>query len=235
MRDEWRRVGAFLKRPTLDNAGSCTASPASSMLARVYTLDIAIMITLIVIAGAVTAVGLELPKTALAEMDITIWIFLAAVVAAPVLEEILFRGWLSGKPGHVFALLSIALGTGIFAVIGENRPLVSYPFLIGGFALALTLLIMLRRKPVMTWFVRGFGLFFWLATAAFALIHLGNFETMSVWLLPLVLPQFVLGALAGYVRVQIGLWGAMALHAMHNATLMGVVLLGTLVGEAPAG
>lgn len=226
MRAEWRRAGAFLMRPTLAEAGACAAP--SSMLLRIYTLDIVLMALLMLAAGAVAAAGIELPETALAGMEITIWIALGAIIAAPVLEEILFRGWLSGKPGHVFALVSLAAGAGIFTAIGDDKPLVSLPFLVIGFAAALVLLIVLRRKPPMGWFTRAFPLFFWIATAAFALIHLGNFEEVSLWLLPLVLPQFILGALAGYVRVQIGLWGAIVLHMMHNATLIAIVMLGTM-------
>ncbi len=224
MRGEWRRVGAFLARPTLEDAGACGAP--SAMLLRVYALDIVLMSVLMVAAGAVAAAGIELPETALAGVEITVLIALGAIIAAPVLEEIVFRGWLSGKPGHVFALLSFAVGAAIFVAIGDSRPLISLPFVVVGFALALALLILLRRKPVMGWFARAFPLFFWIATAAFALIHLGNFKEVSPWLLPLVLPQFILGALAGYVRVQIGLWGAITLHMMHNATLIAIVVLG---------
>ena len=46
-------------------------------------------------------------------------------------------------------------------------------------------------------------------------------------LLPLVLPQFILGMLLGYVRVRIGLWSAILLHAAHNATALSIAALAT--------
>ena len=43
-------------------------------------------------------------------------------------------------------------------------------------------------------------------------------------LLPLVLPQFILGAMLGYLRVHYGLWTAIALHMIHNGLIITIVL-----------
>lgn len=90
-------------------------------------------------------------------------------------------------------------------------------------------LILLRHRGPMAWFERLFPGFFWLATLSFALVHLANFDEGSLAiLLPLVLPQFILGTMLGYVRVRIGLWAAILLHAAHNATAVSLAALSTL-------
>jgi hypothetical protein len=94
-------------------------------------------------------------------------------------------------------------------------------------ALALTLL---RNRGPMRWFSAIFPLLFWIATLSFALVHLANFDKGSLAvLLPLVLPQLVLGMLVGYLRVRIGLWAAILLHAAHNATALTIAGLAMLV------
>ena len=101
----------------------CAASRASAAarpchvaraVLRMLGLDLAVMAVLITLATIVVAVGIELPATALENMDISWLVVALVVIAAPLLEEIAFRGWLSGRPAHVFGLLAIvsALGTG---------------------------------------------------------------------------------------------------------------------------
>ena len=76
------------------------------------------------------------------------------------------------------------------------------------------------------WFAAAFPVVFWLVTLAFALVHLANYTDGTLLiLLPLVIPQFIAGALFGYARVHYGLWAAMLLHAMHNGTAVALVLV----------
>ena len=55
--------------------------------------------------------------------------------------------------------------------------------------------------------------------------HLGHRS-----LLPLVLPQFVIGAILGYTRVTYGLWASILLHALHNGAFISLVLLASSAG-----
>lgn len=227
--DEWKRFGAFLKRPTLDvgtqNAGALT------VLARIYTLDIAAMAVLIGLASALIAAGVYIPETALAGMEFTPGIIFAVVIGAPVMEEIAFRGWLSGRPGPVLALLLLGAGVLGAVLLHTSTPAGGAAIGLAGIIAAAIALFALRRKPTMGWFVRGFPLFFWFSTLAFALVHLWNFDEGSIAiLLPLVLPQFILGMMLGYVRVRFALWAAIALHAAHNATAVTIAALAGQLG-----
>ncbi len=226
IREEWRRLSAFLKRPTLDSS-SKVGSPFI-VLGRIYALDMMVMLALIMLAGAAIAAGIDLPKTAIADAEFTIGLGLLVVIGAPVMEELMFRSWLSGRSSHVFSVGAVAIGFGLFGAFGQGETLAGALFIIVGGACAILALIFLRKRPPMRWFTALFPGMFWLSATAFALIHIANFSEGSIlMLLPLVLPQFVLGTLLGYVRVRIGLWAAILLHAAHNATALGIAALAT--------
>jgi len=228
---EWRRLWTFLKRPTL-NVAQQSGAPLT-VLARIYALDMLAIAVLIGLASAAVAAGVYIPETALAGMEFTLPLILAVVVGAPVFEELVFRGWLSGKPGHVMALLSVGTGIFGFGIVHMTAPVIGVLIMVAGLIGAMAALIMLRDRGPMAWFERLFPGFFWLATLSFALVHLANFDARDDWgsqaiLLPLVLPQFILGGLLGYVRVRIGLLAAILLHAAHNATAVSLAALSTL-------
>ena len=207
------------------------------MLARIYALDFAVMALLIGFASALVAAGVELPETALADMAFTPWLIFAVVVGAPVMEEIAFRSWLSGRLGHWAGLILLLLSGLGFALahmgqVGDNLALSIAGLALGVSAPILAVLAFVRgaKGTPMGWFARSFPFFFWFSTLAFALVHIANFETDGSWgsiavLLPLVLPQFILGMMLGYVRVRFALWAAILLHAAHNATALTVAAM----------
>ena len=228
IRGEWRRFGAFLKRPNLD-AEMISASPLTVLL-RIFALDALFMFALILAASIAVAAGVYLPETSLAGIEFTLLVILGVVVAAPVFEELFFRGWLSGRPGPVIALFSFLIGAAGFGLLHVSYPLIGVGLGVIGIGAGIAALLALRGLPPFDWFRSYFPFFFWLATLSFALVHLGNFDEGSLAiLLPLVLPQFILGTMVGYVRVRIGLWAAIVLHALHNATALALAGLASLV------
>lgn len=228
MAGEWRRFGAFLKRPALDDSGQ--AAQPFKVLLRIYALDMAIMLVLISCAAIAIALGVELPETALAGMEFTPTLIALVVIVAPVMEELIFRSWLSGRPAQVLAWLSIAFTFGIMVLIASETALVPIVLVGAGLVGAVLSLVLFWRKPPMRWFAKAFPVFFWLSVLSFALVHLANFEEGGAVLLALVLPQFVLGTMLGYVRTRVGLWAAIVLHAAHNATALGIASLAMTAG-----
>ncbi len=229
MRSEWRRLGAFVKRPRLPanqiDRGSLL------VLARIFALDVMAMLLLIVAATLAVAAGIYIPETALSGIEFTPTVILLVLVAAPVMEELLFRGWLSGKPGHMLALALLLAGAAGFAFVHLSNPGLGLGLTIAGLVGAVLALVLLRKRPPMPWFAAFFPLFYWGSAIAFALVHILNFSDGSLLiLLPLVLPQFILGLLCGYVRVQIGLWANIVLHFAHNAFALGLAALSMLAG-----
>lgn len=227
IRNQWRDYASFLRRPTVpDGIGRYAEGLGASL--RMLGLDILLMGLLLSLVGFAMLAGIELPDNALNDLVLTPAVIFAIVVVAPVMEEIGFRGWLSGRPAHVVSLLIIGGGALSFAFLsGEDEPgpLVGL-VLIGTLLAAIAALILLWKRPPPRWFQRFFPLFFWLSSLGFALIHLFNYtEGTLLFLLPLVLPQFVLGTICAYLRVHYGLWTAILLHALHNGLLIGITLL----------
>ncbi len=238
-REEWRRYGAFLKRPRLVPLDR--GDNGARAVLRMLGLDLMVMLVLIGAIGAASAAGFEIPENVNNTLEPGIMAIALVVIAAPLGEEILFRSWLRGQPAVIAVVLILALGFGAGPAIGyamaegvaKTAVTIAGP-LIAIVAAPLAVYVLLRR-PAPALFHRFFPALFWISTLAFALIHLGNYTDLS-WatlaiLLPLVLPQFALGTMLGYLRVHYGLVHAIALHAAHNAILFGLAMAGGLGGE----
>ncbi len=232
LRGEWARFGAFLKRPHLPARAPMPNGASLRATLRMLVLDFLVMFALLAIAGAVISIGIDLPETALKGVDLGWGVVALVVLFAPVTEEIVFRGWLSGRPGHVWGVVALIVGgciAALLTMLGNVAPgSAIWVIAAGVFAVGAALVIpwSLRRRDAARVFRRYFPAFFWLSTLAFACIHLFNFDEGSLAvLLPLVLPQFATGAILGYVRVHYGLWACILLHALHNGAFISIVLL----------
>ena len=83
----------------------------------------------------------------------------------------------------------------------------------------------------MPFFARHFAWFYFAGALLFALAHLSNYsQGTALILLPLVVPQLLVGLILGYARVTYGLWSDILLHMMHNGLLIGLVVLEKGVG-----
>ncbi|KPL68855.1 hypothetical protein SZ64_12560 [Erythrobacter sp. SG61-1L] len=148
------------------------------------------------------------------------------IVIAPVLEELLFRGWLTGR---VRALWLLACAAGIAVLLYANTQGMN-PVAAGAGFLALLIAMplgwfFLRKKGTPGWFDAGFPAIFYLGAAGFALLHMANYPSFSVIALPLVLPQLWAGLVLGFIRMRIGLVASMLAHALSNSAALTVALL----------
>ncbi|KQV87175.1 hypothetical protein ASD15_28450 [Massilia sp. Root351] len=155
---------------------------------------------------------------------------LMAVFIAPLLEELAFRAGLRN------ARYTLFIGPALFLVIRAGSAPLALA-VAAGFAVVALLdwlyrrhlagpgLIMRRGRA----FLRRYPLVVWTYAAAFAVIHIGNFEysQQAAFLMPLVLlPQLFCGLVFSYLRIRHGLLYSMLLHAAYNASLCSVLLLG---------
>lgn len=154
----------------------------------------------------------------------------SAVLLAPVLEEALHRGWLSGQ---VAALRFAAYG---FAATGCLLAGLAVGEQWRGLCLTLAVLLALagfvqwlqtreRDRAVPAWFTRHFAALVWASSLFFAAIHLGNYEPVTHPLGVLVVtPQLVGGLFLAYVRTRLGLRAAMLHHAAYNALALAMLM-----------
>ncbi len=170
---------------------------------------------LIAIAIGVTLTGTELPTSALEDLDLDLKTVLLIVAIAPVMEEIAFRSWLSGRPGFVVPLAILCAGGVAAMLVGSAG--VGMAIGLAALALALVAASRFNGRAPWEWYRRHFRWFYYAATLIFAAVHLFNFEEAGASFAPLVVPQLISGAIFGFARINYGLWSAIALHAAHNA------------------
>lgn len=145
----------------------------------------------------------------------------AAVVLAPLMEELIFRAQLRRFSGGIL-FISFICGALLSALLKT-----SWAFLISPFIFILlftiyrfTLAGSISRKY--QFWERIFPWYFHFTALCFALVHLSNFQK-GISLLPLgilyTLPQLAIGLILGYARVNYGLKYSIALHALYNLSL----------------
>ena len=157
------------------------------------------------------------------------WFLPLTVLIAPVLEELFFRGWLSGRPRSLWLFAcALAVAGLLYGSTAGLPPLaVGVGFLVAVLGASAGWFVLRKKAEPPRWFVRAFPAIFYLALAAFALLHLSNYASWSLLSLPLVLPQLWIGLVLGHIRMRIGLPGSMLAHILSNST---VLLLTPLFG-----
>ena len=227
----WRQWARFVRRPVLPDRADTGVAGGLRAVLPLLGLDLALMALLLGAIGAAFALGFEMPKHMLGGMKLTPMLIAMFVVVLPVGEEIAFRGWLSGRPGHIAGSVAFAAALGMLAMASRNADdpaAVHWSFGALAAVLAAALVVfLLRGRPPLQWFQRHFTWFFWASALGFAAVHLTNFAAAGPAMLPLVLPQFALALILGYLRVTRGLWTSMLLHMLHNGVFVAVMLAGS--------
>jgi len=138
-------------------------------------------------------------------------------LVAPVAEEIVFRGWLTGRPRALALIAGLAVSAGAVWTMrdGAAHPL-AWLALAASVTGAVAGWFTLRRRRTPRWFVAAFPVLFWLHALVFAAFHLGNYPRLGLAMVPMVLPQLWAGLVFGTLRMRLGLPAAMFAHALGN-------------------
>ncbi|OKS85913.1 CPBP family glutamic-type intramembrane protease [Mucilaginibacter polytrichastri] len=153
-------------------------------------------------------------------------IYSLAIIAllAPIIEETVFRLWLTGRKGFIFlsiiaaswVIITKVKGISIYSgVNGEFfHNLVSAIFLGAIFFGVVNLTVLKKFRS------NHFKLLYWGSSVAFGLIHIANFAPLKLSLLLiyplLILPQMAMGFLLGFIRVKNGFLYAVMIHCLIN-------------------
>jgi membrane protease YdiL (CAAX protease family) len=218
-------MARFAARPTYIAHPMAWGRPAALALLVVFAFDMAIdkLVGELTYVWDAQAGFLPLPieyPTSLAE-DLFEFLLLA-----PVMEELAFRGWLTGRAAALrfgaCGMVAMGLLTAALYAPYEFQNAVS----LAGVAVAFAGLVHWLRTheadtAVPAWFTHHFHWIVWGSSSLFGLIHLGNYEPLTHPLgLLVVLPQTVGGLLLAYTRTRLGLSAAMAHHAAYNAVFL---------------
>lgn len=156
-----------------------------------------------------------------------VWLVPSVVLIAPLLEELLFRGWHSGTRGALWLLVCTLPVLGALVMVTDpSRGLAALAIIIFAMLAGLVGWLLLRRnRTPVAWFARAFPIIFYAVAALFALVHLVNYDLITLSAVPLVLPQLWAGLVLGYLRQRVGLLGSIAAHATSNLLVVGTALL----------
>ena len=222
--ETWRNFASFLRQPAFDKPSGLRSRAAwvtvGAMLA-LHLLGLAVLLVLLSGWQALTGIG----GPAAFDQFPTKYLVLLAVLAAPLLEESIFRGWLSGRPRALWLLGCFLVGAVALVTI-KAQPLHMLLGLLAGLVIAIGGWLALRKRLAPGWFARHFTAIFFAAAVVFGLIHVFNYAAPGLVTLPMVLPQGWAGLTLGFVRTRIGLPASMLLHGASNGLALGLVALG---------
>ncbi len=217
---------AFLRRPQVLKPGGWRAPGNLRRWAWLTALLVVVLIGLLLPLLRVWQEAFGLPSPdAFGALQPAVLVPVVVLVA-PVIEELLFRGWQSGRAAALW-LLGCALVAAAALLLGgtPSRALLALGLLVAAAIAALAGWLKLRRRAApIGWFAGRFPAIFYITAAGFALVHLGNYPRLSLAALPLVLPQLWAALVLGYLRQRIGLTGSIAAHITANACTIALAL-----------
>ncbi|MEP3890986.1 MAG: CPBP family intramembrane glutamic endopeptidase [Hellea sp.] len=180
---------------------------------------------------AATGVTLPEPSEEFADMASRPNFIILAAIIAPLIEELLFRSWL-GKRWGVFLVAPLLLvGLALLILMGTDDVTSGIRYagaiaVIGSASLYMSRYLKARQEEGVLdqALQRIFPFAFWGSSLGFGLMHLANYEggEMGLLLPLIILPQFVVGVILGYVRMRFGLWCAIFFHGAYNTVLLTV-------------
>jgi membrane protease YdiL (CAAX protease family) len=226
-RETLSELWAYLKKPTLRDAQTDWDRRVWISLAVLILLDALLTIPVTMLLAGYdnfieSGLSRELPSYVAFDDEGFLELMFWSVLVAPLFEEALFRGWLTGKWKHfVIGSLWIVwiIAASIFMINDDDETAAIFVILMF-VILAITAVIAAiqrRDQSISPMLTTHFSRLFWFSAVSFGLIHLTNYEYDNYWLvIPYVLPQFLAGAIWGYARIYYGLWASILLHATSN-------------------
>ncbi|WP_278988122.1 CPBP family glutamic-type intramembrane protease [Sphingobium yanoikuyae] len=221
--DTTKAFVSFLRSPRLNVPG-----PLTARLKMVTIVWLFVLSALVTAASAFAALPFLLtsePTVAGGLSNVTnqsvFTMIVTIVFLGPLIEEIMFRGWLTGTWQALIGttvFISMFYIATPFAKEFVDAPLVVVQ--IGLMALALPVvyaIALIKPRRTIRYFDRVFPIVFWAQGVLFGALHFGNLYSQSIAIpLLMTLPLIACGWLWGYARVVLGLPAALVLHMAYN-------------------
>jgi len=214
---------AFLRRPDVRSHNELLVREKAGIGIGLFVLSIIVtmifgMLGLPLILSTDLTTGEKLNDV----LGSSIWsVVLSVVILGPLVEEIIFRGWLTGTWRSVlasaFSLAAIYGGAALldpYPVVGDA---IKTLVLVGGAIAIFVAFLPLDKTRHISGFDRIFPIIFYAQAVAFGILHFQNFAASSLAVaLFATLPLVACGLIWGYARVRLGLASAVILHAAYN-------------------
>lgn len=206
MKSTFTNLLSFLKSPYLPETYT-PIKPKTFLVLLVLTLSIIIPYALILDAAGMDQFDHKLEEL----LKKSKWIVaIAAIFLAPLLEEPIFRLHLDLKKSSIWWGIGLSV-----LMLGE----VWWPVALLWVYLFFLLYRLSKGNPLSLKFV------FWISSALFALVHMGNFSDFDYgryfyWVPFMVGAQFMAGLVLSYIRLNHGMKWGMIFHGVYNAVLI---------------
>lgn len=219
-----RDLLAFLRHPRLDRATGPQPISRSTTAFWLLVFSFALAAAAAVIALPLVLMFGAAPGDNLRQVfgQPAIFVVVVVVLLGPLIEEMIFRGWLTGTP-------SALAGTVVFLALAVGGPWLSRQFLpdlpalaaqVGFAAAGLAAFTAIQRRggdARPAWYERVFPLTFWAQGIVFGGLHFANIAIHSLALsLVVLVPLIGCGWIWGYARIVLGFGPAWLLHAAYN-------------------
>jgi membrane protease YdiL (CAAX protease family) len=214
----WRDFALFLRRPDWSGPVGLRAGwrQAAAMLG-LNLAGLAVLLLVLPLWQKLTGIG----GPSAFEGWSPLALVLLVVLAAPLVEESLFRGWMSGRPRALWLLGCVLVAVALFALLAA-KPVNVGLALLGSLLVALIGWLVLRKRAAPGWFAKCFPALFFVSAGLFALVHMFNYSAPGLLHLPMILPQLWAGLTLGFVRTRVGLPASMLVHGASNALALGL-------------
>ncbi len=153
------------------------------------------------------------------------YIFILAVIVAPIIEELLFRYYINKASIFVYGLLTVLL---LFLAYAGFSKMISLYISI---PLAVLVIYIICKDEITDLLTRVyedyFPYFFYFSAVLFAYVHIFNFDGSMPWYYTplLVFPQFFLALYLAYIRIRNGIQYSIFVHALNNCIPMLIMLM----------
>ncbi len=229
----------YIRRPFFTSHREPFSRDVLIRLAKLLGLTFLLLPVVAIIMGSVFAVsGVDMPQPSegFEGLKRSPYFFLAAVIIAPLIEEVLFRSWLGSRLGIWVGLPVILFFVALFVIaLSDAESVQAIGKLAPGIAVLYGLTVWNKRALIFradpetgeSLTEKIFPYVFWASAIFFGLLHLGNFDIkgLSPVFAIIVLPQFIVGLVLSYVRMRFGLLCAIGFHAAYNGVLVSLSLL----------
>lgn len=218
-----QRLLAFLRRPSIENVEPTNAPWRETTWLFVILCMAMFVVSTILLPLAIFGNVAPSQQLDAALSTPALRAAISIVLVGPIVEEMMFRSWLSGRWHHLIA------ASAFIAVLFGGRFLTEklYPgastlswYLVVGIALALYAALQstipLHGKSKL--FEKCFPAIFWISTIGFGALHIVNYAgSIGAALFAFTVPQIIAASVFGYARLRIGLLAAIGLHMAFNA------------------
>lgn len=221
---EWAR---FVRRPRLPERREAFGWTALGEVGQLLGLTVAIDFALVLLLGWLSSkLGVKAPEFEQLKQFGAVGMLMLGSLGIPILEETVFRGWLTGRRRmlvFVAAIIGVALSLAAARLMLGPAPYKVMAVLLLAWLVIGSLLIWRGGGPTPLWFARAFPILYVASALLFGLAHISNYDmSRPLLLLPFVVPQTIAGLTFGFARVRYGMWANVALHALSNALFLGL-------------